>query len=263
MMKSPLLETRSISINFEGLNALNDVSISIGNESITALIGPNGAGKTTLFNVISGFLSATTGAIRFKDKEIGGKPPHEIAQLGVNRTFQDVRIIRNATVIENILLAMRSQQLETFFHATFLRKKVAVDTIRLRSRALELLCEVELDLHADSPASSLSYGQAKLLEITRVRAMNPVLLLLDEPASGLNPVMLDKVKQLLVIMKQQGLCVLLVEHNMPFVFGIADKIIVLDKGRKISEGTPEEVRVDRKVISAYLGSKHSTADAKP
>jgi len=260
MMKSPLLETQSISINFEGLTALNDVNISVGNESITALIGPNGAGKTTLLNVISGFLSATIGTIRINGKEISGKPPHEIAQLGVIRTFQDVRIIRNATVIENLLLALRSQRLETFFHATFLRKKVAVDSIRLRTQALELLSEVELDLLADSPASSLSYGQAKLLEITRARAMNPALLLLDEPASGLNPVMLDKIRQLLVGMKMQGMGVLLVEHNMPFVFGIADKIIVLDKGSKISEGKAKEVRADRSVISAYLGSKNATSD---
>jgi len=254
MMKSPLLQTRALSVNFDGLNALNNVDVSIEGDSITALIGPNGAGKTTLFNVISGFLPATTGTIDFKNEKIGGMPPHVIARLGIVRTFQDVRIFKHATVMENLLLALRSRNIENFIHATFLRKKVAIDTARLRSRALDLLDEVDLSLYADELASSLSYGQAKLLEITRARAMNPALVLLDEPASGLNLVMLDKIRQLLVTMKKQGICILLVEHNMPFVFGIADKIIVLDKGCKISEGTAEEVRVDRGVISAYLGS---------
>jgi branched-chain amino acid transport system ATP-binding protein len=254
-MNTPLLQTNSLSASFSGLAALTGLSLTIQKEKITALIGPNGAGKTTLFNLITGYISPTAGEVLFLGRTITREASYRIARLGMVRTFQDVRILRNLSVIDNVIMALRDKRHECLFSAIFLRKSIKYEEQQLREKALILLKEVELDTKANEPASNLSYGQAKLLEITRVRAMKPQLLLLDEPASGLNPVMLEEVKTLLLTMNREGISIFLIEHNMPFVFDIAESVIVLDRGMKIFEGTPAETMKSSKVIEAYIGKQ--------
>jgi len=248
-----LLQTFSLNKHFGGLDVIRNLSMDIEKGKITALIGPNGAGKTTLFNILTGFFKPSSGDVVFDGRSIIDMEPHKIANLGIVRSFQEVRLIMELTLLENVMIALRDAKSETFLSATIFRKRQKIREVFLRDQAIKMLEEVGLKEKVLERASNLSYGQAKLLEITRVRAKKPKLLLLDEPAAGLSSHMLDKVSKQLLTMRDNGITIFFIEHNIPFVIGIADKAIVLNKGEKIFEGKPSGLMNDLRVREAYLG----------
>lgn len=252
---SSILTTERIGISFGGLEVLRDLSINVEKNKITALIGPNGAGKTTLFNLLTGLDVPSNGRILFDGSVLNNKPMYKIACLGLIRSFQEVRVLRELTVLDNILIALRDRGSENLLQSIIFRKKTRIQTARLTEQAMSLLYDVDLDKNAKDLAANLSYGQTKLLEITRLRAMNPKMLLLDEPASGLNPKMLNKIRDLLLRMKETGITIFFIEHNISFVMTIADWVFVLDRGEKIYEGLASGLMNDKRVVEAYLGKR--------
>ena len=251
-----VLRIENIKKAFGGVVALNGCSFDVKKNSITGLIGPNGSGKTSLFNVITGFYRADEGAIRFKEQDITRLRPHEITQMGIVRTFQITRVFSGLTVLENMLYAPKDQLGERFLRALFqlgpIRKQERIN----RRKAMELLELVGIaDLHADY-AANLSYGQKKLLEIGRALLTSPQLIMLDEPAAGINPTMIKKLRQVILDLHQEGKTFLIIEHDMQFVMGICEKVFVLDFGETISEGPPEIIQKDENVVKAYLGTTY-------
>lgn len=242
-----ILEIKNLVKSFGGINAVNDCSFSVKSGSITGLIGPNGAGKTTVFNLIGGLFNPTSGKIYFDAQDITNEPMYARSTRGISRTFQDVRIFPNLTAIENILVALEgnNQKLTNCFKKT--------DDTKYFDDALSLLKKVNLHEKANFPAISLSYGQQKLIEIMRAYASHTKLLILDEPASGINPTLLNEIKDLIRELQALGMTFLIIEHDMNFIFDICDTIIVLKDGAVIAEGTPSEIKSDKKVIDAYLG----------
>jgi ABC-type branched-subunit amino acid transport system ATPase component len=232
---------------------MDDFSCTVDKGEIVGLIGPNGAGKTTLFNVISGFLPCDNGHVLFKNKNITGKPPYSINKRGISRTFQILRLIRQITVLENVMLAFKHQPGESifdiFFKATKSRKIEATN----REKAQQLLIDAGIGDNANDLAGNLSYGQQKLLSIMCCLASEADLLLLDEPIAGINPVMADTILSTIMKLPAQGKSVILIEHDMEAITRICDRVIFMDTGAKISEGSPDEVRNDPKTIHAYLG----------
>lgn len=245
-----MLGIKGISKNFNGIKALNSCSFNVEKGTITALIGPNGAGKTTLFNIISGFTDPAKGKISFKGKDITKLPPEKRALMGISRTFQIIRLLPKLTVLENLLLAMSNH--EKVWHP-FLSTKMRKEEKENCKKAIEYLRFVGLQVKLNEKAMNLSYGQQKLLEMAKALAQDSELIMLDEPASGVNPTLLRKIKGLLLKLKENGKTILFIEHNMDFVMDMADKIVVLDYGKKIAEGTPSEIKGSKKVIDAYLG----------
>jgi branched-chain amino acid transport system ATP-binding protein len=257
-----LLRVDNITKTFSGLTALLNVSFGIERGHIKALIGPNGAGKTTLLNVISGMLSPDNGHVYYRGKDLTRLRPHEIAAQGLSRTFQLVRLFKanNANVLDNLMIGAHLKLKPSFVKSLFLRGTIHHQDRVMRERAYEKLRFVGLERAArDALPSNLPFGNQRLLEIARALMGEPEMLLLDEPASGLNDAEVEDFKKLLLAIKKNGVTILLVEHNMKLVMEVADEIVVLDFGRKLAEGNCEEISGNRKVIEAYLGSDYVKA----
>jgi branched-chain amino acid transport system ATP-binding protein len=254
-----LLDVHDLSIHFGGVKAVQNVSFSIDAGIVYAVIGPNGAGKTTLFNLITGIYTPTSGDILLDGQSIAGKSPDVLAQRGVARTFQNLQICMNMSAIENVMVGAHLQLDRNLFKAALRWPAMQARDRALRAEAQELMRFVGLEAYASARADSMSYGALKRLEIARALAMKPRLLFLDEPAAGLNPKETIEVDALIRKVADTGVTVVLVEHDMKMVMNLSDRILVLDYGRKLAEGTAAEVRSNPDVIAAYLG--HSGAHA--
>jgi len=237
--------TRGVSRAFGGVVAVDNASVEIHEGRINGLIGPNGSGKTTLFNCVTGMIRPDAGEVVFKDKPIHNLSPHRIAQRGLGRTFQVVRVFPRLTLLENMLVAVRRRGLLSLTASAVHGGEV--------QRAESWLARVGLDHLRDAEAGDISYGQQKLLEIAAVLMADPELILLDEPAGGVNPVMIDKIASLVRDLNAEGRTFLLVEHNMEMVMGLCDHIVVFDRGAPIASGPPRQIQDDSRVLEAYLG----------
>ncbi len=252
---SPLLETRDLSKTFGGLKAVQQVNLKVGANRIVSVIGPNGAGKTTLFNCLSGIYRPDGGSIWLDGREITGRAPHEVCRLGLSRTFQNIRLFPEMSVLENVLVAQFQHRPKSPFPLLLRSPHFLAQERQSREEALALLEFVGLARQAHAISSSLAYGSQRRLEIARALATKPRLLLLDEPAAGMNPQEAVEMVQLISRLRERGLAILLIEHHMKVVMTISDEILVLDHGVPIAYGTPQEVRNDPRVIKAYLGEE--------
>ncbi|GHV83561.1 ABC transporter ATP-binding protein [Spirochaetia bacterium] len=249
-----MLETKNVTMQFGGLTAVENFSLNVGDNEIVGLIGPNGAGKTTAFNVITGVYTPTRGGIFFNGKPIAGKKPHQITKIGLARTFQNIRLFHDMTVLENLLVAATMRENPNLFESVLHLPVYLRGEEEIRVTAMELLESVGLADNANDNAVSLPYGKQRRLEIVRALATKPKLLLLDEPAAGMNPQESRELMDfILEIRKKFDIAVLLIEHHMQVVMGICERLYVLDYGITIANGTPLEVQKNKKVIDAYLG----------
>ncbi|HEM4402013.1 ABC transporter ATP-binding protein [Streptococcus suis] len=251
-----LLEVKDLTKNFGGLTAVGDVTMELHEGELVGLIGPNGAGKTTLFNLLTGVYEPSEGTISLAGTILNGKAPSKIASLGLGRTFQNIRLFKNMTVLENVLIGLgnhgKAEVLASFLRLPAFYKNEE----ELKNKAIELLKIFDLDGDADTLAKNLPYGQQRRLEIVRALATEPKILFLDEPAAGMNPQETAELTQLIRKIKEEfGITIILIEHDMSLVMEVTERIYVLEYGRLIAHGTPEEIRNNKRVIEAYLGGE--------
>lgn len=249
-----LLEVKNLTKNFGGLTAVGDVTMELNAGELVGLIGPNGAGKTTLFNLLTGVYEPSEGTVSLDGTILNGKKPYTIASLGLSRTFQNIRLFKDMTVLENVLIGMGNNRKPNLL-ASFLRlPKFYQNEEELAAKALELLAIFDLDKDAETLAKNLPYGQQRRLEIVRALATNPKILFLDEPAAGMNPQETAELTSLIRKIKEEfGITIILIEHDMSLVMEVTERIYVLEYGRLIAHGTPEEIKNNKRVIEAYLG----------
>lgn len=255
-MADAILKTEEVVIKFGGLTAVSGFSIEAERGSISSLIGPNGAGKTTCFNIITGFYKPTSGRVIFNGKDVTGMPPHLICKTGIARTFQNIRLFTGGTVLQNVMTACWVRQRAPWWSAPLQLPIFRREEREIRERSMELLAAVGLDGLAEEVATGLPYGAQRRLEIARALATGPELLLLDEPAAGMNPQeSLELMDFIRSIRDRFKVTILMIEHDMKVVMGVSEWIRVLDYGQLIAEGTPDEIKKNPRVIEAYLGKE--------
>lgn len=248
-----MLEVKNLYKSFDGVQAVQDFSLRLRQGRITSLIGPNGAGKTTVFNIVTGFLLPSRGEVTFKNKPLTNLSPWKITRLGISRTFQNLRLFKKLTVLENILLGRQNQNGENFLNALLSFSATSPDHKSHLEKAHSLLEFVGLTEMKDSIAENLSYGQQKLLSIACTLATEPQVLLLDEPVSGVQPAMIEKIFSILKeLVEKQGKTIFLIEHDIDFVLKISDTVVVMDDGKKIAEGEPSAIKNNSEILEAYL-----------
>ncbi len=249
-----ILKVKDVTMKFGGVTAINNLSFGVKSGEIFGLIGPNGAGKTTIFNIITGNYKQTEGEVFFLHESISGIKPNEIVKKGIARTFQNIRLFKSMSVLDNVLIGFHNQANYTFIESILRLPRYFSNEKRLKQAAMEILERFGIAKYADYNATALSYGNQRKVEIARALATEPKLLLLDEPAAGMNPIETEDLSNIIRDIKEEfGLTVLLIEHDMKFVNNMCDKVLVLDYGEEIFEGKPADAIVNEKVIAAYLG----------
>lgn len=254
-MADPILEIKELRKEFGGLVAVDNVTFEVEPGQIRAIIGPNGAGKTTLYNLISKFHTPTSGQVLYKQHRIDQLPSHKISKLGINRTFQNLQIMNNMTVLENVMVGYHCKMRHGITGSAFRLGRIRNEEKEALQKSMEKLSFIGLEPKANRFASDLSFGEQRMLEFARSLVSEPSLLMLDEPASGLNAREIEAMISLIFRIREQGVTIMLIEHDMELVMSISDRVTVLNYGQKIAEGTPREIQNNSDVITAYLGEE--------